>query len=92
MAPAGGLERHRSGGPGELVTLCAPFLLECIGLLPGFYLIYWKTQHIGPPFSKEIVLADDPETYIHVSLLSNSRGSEFTEFRTGPFSSGVLVL
>lgn len=31
VAPSGGLERQRHGKPGDLVILCAPFLLECIG-------------------------------------------------------------
>lgn len=44
------------------VILCAPFLLECIGWIPDLYFMYWIKQHIGPPFSKKIVLVNDPET------------------------------
>lgn len=61
----------------EIINLHAPFLLECISLLPDLCFVYWKNQHIGS-FPKENVVASDPETYIYVSLSSNSRGSEFT--------------
>lgn len=62
VAPSGGLERQRHGKPGDLVILCAPFLLECIGWTLDLYFMYWIKQHIGPPFSKKIVLVNDPET------------------------------
>lgn len=60
MAPAGDLERCRRGKPGKLLT-CAPFLLECISLLPDFCFVYWKNEHIGP-FLKENVVAGGSES------------------------------
>lgn len=76
-APAGGLERCRSGEPGELLLYVHHFCGNAlVGSLISILYIGIK-QHIGS-FPKGNMVVNDSETYIHIRLLNNSQGSEFT--------------
>lgn len=75
--PAGSLERCRSGEPGELLLYVHHFCWNTlVGSLISILYIGIK-QHIDY-FPKGNMVANDSETYIHIRLLNNSQGSEFT--------------